>query len=314
MGDEGEAYCRIIDKYLENNKKIAIEKSNRSNDIKDYSRSNFIREYNNTFLPELLERDAMKNHIKTIICGGSSEIVSTKETDFVNGLDEEAFSFLETGAKNLDVMKYCLSLWTSKITLHDREFCSILNEAIRNDISGCMTSVALISRALNKFCVTRPKNSKLSQINIQWPSNTVGLGFESRSLTLFRGCGISRTNILNFFKEGLVYRTSMFLATSSNRYAALDFCEQATNGDKEAVLFEIELDPKPPHCVHVNYITNNHTTSPGEHEFLFSPYSVFTVLKCELKGGTIQFPHIIRLKAAKDNLQFLDPLPCSSWH
>jgi hypothetical protein len=39
----------------------------------------------------------------------------------------------------------------------------------------------------------------------------------------------------------------------------------------------------------------------GENEFLYAPYSVFTVIAVSWRGGTDDDPHVITLEAAIDN-------------
>lgn len=61
---------------------------------------------------------------------------------------------------------------------------------------------------------------------------------------------------------------------------------RAVEVDLPPVLFIIHLDPRGEtqfrfRCKHVNYIANSHV--PREQEFLFIPYSVFTVGEAEWK-------------------------------
>ena len=57
------------------------------------------------------------------------------------------------------------------------------------------------------------------------------------------------------------------------------------------------------------------TNIEGECEFLFVPYSVFTVLKVDWKSpATWTNPHIIELEAAIDNQLEPDDLPLINWH
>jgi hypothetical protein len=52
---------------------------------------------------------------------------------------------------------------------------------------------------------------------------------------------------------------------------------------------------------------------PDEQEFLFAPYSVFTVERAEWNAGTVEKPHVIELKAAADNKAEPEDLPLAPW-
>ena len=52
--------------------------------------------------------------------------------------------------------------------------------------------------------------------------------------------------------------------------------------------------------------------NPGEGEFLFAPYSVFTVRKVEWSHGDGE-PHHITIAAALDNSLEPDDLPLAPW-
>ena len=51
------------------------------------------------------------------------------------------------------------------------------------------------------------------------------------------------------------------------------------------------------------------TNVPGEEEYLFEPYSAFTVLNAQWKAGTVAEPHEIELLAAADNKEAPEDLP-----
>ena len=88
--------------------------------------------------------------------------------NFLRELQREAF---EKGVVLLDnVPAACQFIWTSAQALRDgspegREFCSILNEAIREDDAELMRDGATLTRGLNDSCVTR--NGGL----IVWPQD-----------------------------------------------------------------------------------------------------------------------------------------------
>ena len=51
----------------------------------------------------------------------------------------------------------------------------------------------------------------------------------------------------------------------------------------------------------------------GEEEYLFTPYSAFTVLSAIWNAGTDADPHIIELQAAVDNKAEPEDLPLAPW-
>ena len=110
--------------------------------------------------------------------------------------------------------------------------------------------------------------------------------------------------------EGKEYRVPMFLATSDNKVNCKKmFCKRATD---PPVLYVLQLDPEFG-CLHANYV--DRTNCPGEREFLFVPYSVFTVEKVMWKPNpTWMDPHEVVLKLAVDNTLHSEDLPLAPWH
>ena len=52
----------------------------------------------------------------------------------------------------------------------------------------------------------------------------------------------------------------------------------------------------------------------GEEEFLFAPYSVFTVRSAMWRSGTLADPHLVELDAAVDNRDEPETLPLAQWY
>ena len=52
---------------------------------------------------------------------------------------------------------------------------------------------------------------------------------------------------------------------------------------------------------------------PGEEEYLFAPYSVFTVLRSTWNAGTTADPHEVELLAAVDNKGEPEDLLLAPW-
>ena len=64
-------------------------------------------------------------------------------------------------------------------------------------------------------------------------------------------------------------------------------------------------------CVHVNLVKRSNM--PGEEEYLFAPYSAFTVVSAEWNAGTTASPHVIELLADVDNRGAAEDLPLAPW-
>ena len=81
-------------------------------------------------------------------------------------------------------------------------------------------------------------------------------------------------------------------------------------GDDDCVLWTIRIDSAQK-CKHVNLVTT--TNVEGEQEYLFAPYSAFTVLSVSWNAGTVAEPHQIDLLAAVDNKDEPEDLPLAPW-
>eukprot|EP00667_Euglena_gracilis_P003638 EG_transcript_3648 len=186
-------------------------------------------------------------------------------------------------------------LWTSPRTLDKKELCFILNELLREDHGPLMPFVAGITRAINLLLVGLDRMSMTPSSNV-----------------VFRGGGLPDEH-RPFFTTGRKYRVPMFTATSIDRdLCQRIFCRRAETHHKQPpVLWVIALDERDG-CKHVNYI---HTTEcKEEQEYLFSPYSVFTVQTTDWKAAPHwKDPHIVYLRAAVDNRLEPEDLPLSPW-
>ena len=118
-----------------------------------------------------------------------------------------------------------------------------------------------------------------------------------------------------FFCAGRKYRVPMFLATSFSEAVARGFMVMR----EPPALFVIHLPPPAAGrpfvgCFHANFVSQDHLP---EEEYLFTPYSVMTVLEgpqwCD-DGGHWQ----VVLAAAADNQLDDAPgserLPLAEWH
>ena len=106
----------------------------------------------------------------------------------------------------------------------------------------------------------------------------------------------------------------MFLACSVQEDVAMDFVERR-NPAHEGIVWHIYV-PLKSGTASVNHIAR--TNCEGEDEFLFAPYSVFTVRHVEWKSQptvnayAVQ-PHIIEVDVASDNLRHPPDLPLAPW-
>ena len=81
-------------------------------------------------------------------------------------------------------------------------------------------------------------------------------------------------------------------------------------GGDNCVLWRVRIDPARK-CHHVNLVKRTHVD--GENEYLFVPYSVFTVLSAQWRAGTAKQPHVVELLAAVDNKEEPEDLPLAPW-
>ena len=72
----------------------------------------------------------------------------------------------------------------------------------------------------------------------------------------------------------------------------------------------VRIDPVKK-CMHVNLVKKSNV--PGEEEYLFTPYSAFTVVQATRREGTAKDPHIIELLASHDNKLASEGLVLAPW-
>ena len=84
------------------------------------------------------------------------------------------------------------------------------------------------------------------------------------------------------------------------------------------MLWKVHVDPEGEQnrdrlCKHVNYVAKTHV--PGEREYLFTAYSVFTIRQVTWADPLDrQTPHLIELDAALDNQEHSLDLPLAPWY
>lgn len=227
---------------------------------------------------------------------------------FFNRLKNEAFEHQKTLRDNISAAAEYL--WTSPQQLRgDRgpEFCSILNKAIRDDDPVDMVHAVLIIRAINVRMVVR-RGDDISKKNSKFRFPKNGLCWRGTSFDMKHK---------DFFRPGVKYRVPGFLATSLQKSTAIKFITRH-NDVIHRVLWEVRLDPrgaKQPlyRCQHVHYVHKTHVS--GEDEYLFAPYSVFTVAQKPMWNETTSVdPHRIVLVASLDNKRESSDLPLAPWY
>jgi len=193
-------------------------------------------------------------------------------------------------------------LWTSSQNAGlNKEFCSILNEIIRHDVAGpALASAASLARAMNGHLT--------SGARARWPT---------QSWKVYRGAGIPRCE-LEHFTVGLIYRTPMFLATSFKMATAVEFLKRVPD-HLLRVIFVFHIDPHR-RCRHALPIKSV-SGCEDETEFLFSPYSAFTVKSSDLeaprpsKRRRSGVEHLkVDVIVAPDNLEISEDVYVMRWH
>jgi hypothetical protein len=199
-------------------------------------------------------------------------------------------------------------LWASPLPLssmigHEKELCNIINEAIRADAPGGMRHLATLVRGINTLCVIRRPSGA-----VNFPSNGI----------CWRGGGLPAEH-QTFYVPGKVYRVPGFLATSFSEDKAEEFLYRAhVLAGHPAIKWVVHLDARGAtqhkyRCRHVDLV--RHSNTPGEEEFLFAPYSVFTVKEAQWSPhATDDTPHVVHLEAAIDNNKESMELPLAPWY
>ena len=193
----------------------------------------------------------------------------------------------------------CARLWTSAKVLHKTELCSMLCEILREDAPNILRFAMPIIRGISHLDI-------YSRELIEWPEDCL----------LYRGGGLP-THARVHFTEGKTYRCPTFLAASDKRKIGEMFCNRATQRKIDATLYIFHLsDRYGCKCTNVTYVgSGGKSNIDSESEFLFFPYSVFTVRSIIWRDGpTVGNPHIIHLDVAVNSEQESEFLPLMPWH
>ena len=183
-------------------------------------------------------------------------------------------------------------MWTSTLQLRCRELCSVLNYAARIDTPQFAEPLAVVVRAINLLCVTFGRSaSKLPEICYR------GGGFDEQHRRWYAA------------HVGQRVRQPSFVATSVSRAVADSFMARSDRCSKVRWLIRFNSAG----CVHVNLVTKRVPGLRDEREYLFAPYSTFTLQAVHWGAGTIDDPHQIELLAAIDNKAESELLPLAPW-
>ena len=214
--------------------------------------------------------------------------------------------------------------WSSELSIHGTELCSILNAAIREDDPHSIVHAVVFAKGIE---IRRNMDRRnLVDLTQRYPDVTVTADMfpggefpecleHEHWLACFRGGGFN-DKFQHFFTVGKYYRCPGFLATSSTKEIAMKcFILQSLLGTPK-VCWTILLDGRGVkdagfRCMHASFVSKSHKDS--ESEFLFSPYSVFQVVATEWSSVRSK-PHSIVLRAAIDNMDHPEDLPLAPWY
>jgi hypothetical protein len=213
--------------------------------------------------------------------------------------DDEGEAFFDALRADMDAQDSLAAavqrMWTSYQPLRGREFCTILNEAVRDDAPDRVAAAAALTRAINQLCVTPDGEEPRPPFPPEF--------------RCIRGGGFD-DSYRDFFAPGREFRQPAFLATSFLESKADEFIRRSAMPVKAKWFIRIDPERK---CRHVNLVTMRVPGLPDEQEYLFAPYSVFTVLSARWGAGTDADPHVIELEAAPDNIGPSEDLPLAPW-
>lgn len=203
-------------------------------------------------------------------------------------------------------------LWTSfEKNCAGRELCSMINQATRAADPSSARPVARVARAINAELV----NVDTNRASRRPPALQSKPGFLG---TCWRGGGLPHRHKAFFeLHKGKKIRIPNYLATAFKDGEVVNrFLSYAHEDDFPCVKWEIELETRTGrcYCTHVNFIENRTDGLEDEHEFLFVPYSVFTIVEVIWSSNpTPNNPHRIKMRAAEDNWREEEDLPLAPW-
>jgi hypothetical protein len=140
---------------------------------KTFADSNFLEVYSQPDSKPKRQSQLMEAVHAIVTAHAAARGVAAAEADsFFEKLQANAFTSggLTEVLSAQQLMYIAVRLWTSAERLCGREFCSILNEAIRTDAAATMGPAAKITQAINSHCVTRRNPGETGAGGaVRWP-------------------------------------------------------------------------------------------------------------------------------------------------
>eukprot|EP00927_Polykrikos_kofoidii_P048971 TRINITY_DN43126_c0_g1_i1.p1 TRINITY_DN43126_c0_g1~~TRINITY_DN43126_c0_g1_i1.p1 ORF type:complete len:422 (-),score=42.84 TRINITY_DN43126_c0_g1_i1:59-1201(-) len=282
--------------------------------------SSRIAAFEDTLFASLYRRDKA--------CQSPSEVWSAVETFLATylGCPVEATAFrrlleanVQATASDPALMHKLLSdpswvaarCWTSpqRAKLVNKEWCGMLQDALRQDSRSCMEPLVKLFATLNEYCVVPRSPTAASRI-VPWPEDNL----------LYRGGRLPRRHAAWFVQaidEKTVFRARGAVPTTAVKSTAITFMiGNSYPLEAKQALWIYSLDPVQK-CMHVNCLEPT-TVCAGarEIEFLFAPYSAFQATRMEWKEEhcIIHLNVIPSNTAVKDGGTVPDKAPLSPWY
>ena len=283
-----------------------------------FATSNYKRLYAGAVAASLQHN--LLNAMQNVLLLYAKRIHVTEDEDALRAIEDDVIdvmrkiqddAFIHHEAMKNDVNAMAEYLWTSAhkyVVVQDMELCSVLNAVIRDDVVEEIEAASMIFRSLNSRRVRR--ENVAASINIQ--------SYPLKGET-WRGGGFRREHRA-FFEHmiGQKYRVPGFLATSTRRSVAVAFSFKASGAHPShpCAIWRVTFDPRgkdhPEYRVkHMGLVSK--TLIAGEYEYLFAPYSVFTLVSVKW-SATLLKPHEFTIRAAQDNKEEDESLPLAPWY
>lgn len=205
--------------------------------------------------------------------------------------------------KDLSPAAIFARLWQSTELLNKTPLRSMLCDVLRDDSIEALKAALPLIKGIDYL---PPSQREL----LPWPKDNL----------LYRRAEIPTEEKVHFI-ERKKYRCPVFLAASTKQKVDVRFCNRThQRNKKEPILFILHLDEKNEtkrtKCFNVRYLgANPFPSDDHKDEFLFAPYSVFTIRSVTwLDDPSVANPHIIHLVVAVDSGQEPEGLPLIYWH
>ena len=225
-----------------------------------FSMTNYKKHYNATVAPngpmplgaavyELLQAYCAQQNIAWDGDGGGNRLFTQ--------LSDEAMQNAVELADPAQIKFAAMRLWTSALQLNGKEFCAIMNFALRDDREEMIKPLAVIARSMNQLCVADGMRVSFFAEGNHPPDHIC-----------YRGGGFDDQH-RPFFSIGKKFRQPAYLPTSFDRYVVDPFMRRAAATNPNVILWRIHID-KDQLCLHANLVKRSNV---GQHEleYLFPP-------------------------------------------